>query len=148
MLREAKAKQGDEGEALEHFGREYQKEWRCPFAGFKEPKIADKRRLTKACQHAIEGVEQLIGAPPNSFATCPSYYARTPDVAEAINARWHAEHGGLADYMPNAPQAIYDAIALINGAVNERNSREFEIRQRKLDDAARRNRPNNPPTSQ
>lgn len=132
LLREAKSEPGEERTTLEHFAREYQLEWRCPLAGeHAPPKRGDRARLTDECQTALASVEGLIGADEGSFDTCPNWYARQAYVIEAINARWHAEHGGLAEYEPLASQALYDAIHLINAGVMERQNKEaLAMRQR------------------
>lgn len=135
LIRDARQTGGEEGETLEHFAKEYQREWRCPFSGeFAPPKRGDVAKLTDECRIAVEAVEGLCGLDEPSFDTCPCYYARQPYVIEAINARWHAEHGGLSEYEPNASAALFDAIHLINGAVIARQNREADEAKRRMEE--------------
>lgn len=134
LLRDARQTGGDEGDDLEHFAKEYQRDWRCPFAGFREPKEGDAAKLTDSCRESIARVEGLVSAKPGSFDTCPCWYARQQYVVEAINARWHAEHGGLAEYEPNPSQALFDAIHLVNAGVIARQNREADEARRRMED--------------
>ena len=142
LVRDARETGGDEGETLEHFAKEYQREWRCPFAGFREPKPGDAERLTDECRIAIGAVEGLIGADRGSFDTCPCWYARQQYVADAVNAYWHAQNGGLAEYEPNASQALFDAVHLIRAGSLARQNREFDEAKRRMEERA-----NAPPDS-
>lgn len=97
-------------------GEARQANWRCPFGGHEPPANADE--LPGPAQETLEAVGTLTGV--KCLRTCPLYYARLPQVAEACKARRWAERGELRTLYPDPPGVLLEAIDLVDAGISAR----------------------------
>ena len=114
---------------LEDSGRARQANWRCPFGGHDMPD--DAEALPPPAQETLVAVERLTGA--RGLRTCPMYYARQPQVAEACRARKWAERGELRTRYGEVSGVLMEAIELVDYSIGARMADDSERARSKRD---------------
>lgn len=128
LLRRAE-REDDAREQLEDSGRARQANWRCPFGGH-EP-FGEAEELPAPAQETLVAVETLTGA--RGLRTCPMYYARQPQVAEACRARKWAERGELRTRYGEVSGVLMEAIELVDYSIGARMADDSERARSKRD---------------